>query len=177
MSRRAKTLMLTASTLLRPQVVEGVKRKIKLKRQKAKSNYDRSAHPLPQLEVAQEVRVAPLKNGQSWQAGSLVEQLSDRSYMVKTGSKNIRRNKHFRKPKENSVSITAQKVPSEVAKEQPVPAAPDQEGNSSNICDTSPRTSPDPVSDITADPVPATPTKRTRTRVEKPPKRYNDFVS
>ena len=43
------------------QVVEGVEKKIELKRQKAKSYYDRSAHPLPQLEVGQEVRVAPLK--------------------------------------------------------------------------------------------------------------------
>ena len=44
---------------------EGVEKKIKLKRQKAKSYYDRSAHPLPQLEVGQEVRVAHLKKGQS----------------------------------------------------------------------------------------------------------------
>lgn len=117
MSRRTKTLMPTASTLLRPQVVEGVEKKIELKRQKAKSYYDRPAHPLPQLEIAQEVRVAPLKKGQSWQAGTLVEQLSDRSYLVKTGSDNIRRNRHFLKPKEQSVSNTAQKVPSEVAKE------------------------------------------------------------
>ena len=90
MSRRTKSLMPTAATLLRPQVVEGVEKKIELKRQKAKSCYDRSAHPLPQLEVGQEVRVAPLKKRQIWQAGTLVEQLSDRSYLVKTGSDNIR---------------------------------------------------------------------------------------
>ena len=123
MLRRTKTLMPTASTLLRPQVVEGVEKKIELKRQNAKSYYDRSAHPLPQLEVGQEVRVAPLKKGHSWQAGTLVEQLSDRSYLVKTGSDNIRRNRHFLKPKEQSASNTAQKVPSEVGSEQPVAAA------------------------------------------------------
>ena len=117
MSRRTKTLIPTASTLLLPQVVEGVEKEIELKRQKAKSYYDRSAHPLPSLEVGQEVRVAPLKKGQSWQAGTLVEQLSNRYYLVKTGSDNIRRNRHFLKPKEQSVSSTAQKVPSEVAKE------------------------------------------------------------
>lgn len=66
MFRRTKTLMPTASTLLRPQVVEGVEKKIELKRQKAKSYYDRSAHPLPQLEIGQEVTVAPLKKGESW---------------------------------------------------------------------------------------------------------------
>ena len=181
MSRRTKTLMPTASTLLRPQVVEGVEKKIELKRQKAKSYYDRSAHPLPQLEVGQEVRVAPLKKGQSWQAGTLVEQLSDRSYLVKTGSHNIRQNRHFLKPNEQSASSTAQKVPSEVAKEQPVAAAaaaPDPKGNSPNLPDPATCTSSDPVSDIPPAPVPVRPTKRIRTRVVKPPMRFmSDFVS
>ena len=70
MSRRTKTLMPTASILLRPQIVEGVEKKIELKRQKAKTYHDRSAQPLPQLEVGREVRVAPLQRGQSWQAGT-----------------------------------------------------------------------------------------------------------
>ena len=129
MSRRTKALMPTALNLLHPQAVEGVEKKIKLKRQKAKSYYDRSAHPLPQLEVGQEVRVPPLKKGQSWQAESLLEQLSDRSYLVKTANDNSRRNRHVLKvlkPKE-------QKVPSGNAKEQPVAAAPDPKGNSLNI--------------------------------------------
>ena len=161
------------------QVVEGVEKKIELKRQKAKSYYDRSAHPLPQLEVGQEVRVAPLKKGHSWQAGTLVEQLSDRSYLVKTGSDNIRGNRHFLKPKEQSASNTAQRVPSEVTNEQPVAdaAAPDPIGNSPNLPDPATCTSSDSVSDIPPDPVPAMPTKCTRTRVVKPPKRFSDFVS
>ena len=98
---------------------------------------------------------------------------------MKTGSETIRRNRHFLKPKEQPVSNTAQKVPLEVAKEQPVAAPPDGKGNSPNLPDPAPCTSydPDPVSDIPPDPVPATPTKRTRTRVVKPPKRFSDFVS
>ena len=135
MSRRTKTLIPTASTLFRPQVVEGVKKKIELKRQKAKSYYDRSAHPLPQLEIGQEVRVAPFKKGQSWQAGTLVEQLSNRSYLVKTGSDNIRRNRHFLKPKEQSVSNSAEKKPTEVAQEQPVAAASVPKENSAKLPD------------------------------------------
>ena len=107
----------------------------------------------------------------------LVKQLSDRSYLVKTGSNNIHRNRHFLKPKEQSASNTAQKVPSEVAKEQPVTAAPDQKENTPSIPDPGTCTSSDPVSDIPPDPVPAKPTKHTRTRVVKPPKRFNDFVS
>ena len=177
MSRRTKTLMPTASTLLRPQVVEGVEKKIELKRQKAKSYYDRSAHPLPQLEIGQEVRVAPLKKGQSWQPGTLVEQLSDRSYLVKTGSDNIRRNRHFLKPKEQSVSNSTKKKPTEVAQEQPVAAASDPKENSANLPDPATSTFAAPESDIPPDPVTATQEKRTRTRVVKPPKRFNDFVS
>ena len=131
----------------------------------------------PQLEVGQEVRVAPLQRGQSWQPGTLVEQLSDRPCLVKTGSETIRRNRHFLKPKEQSVSNTTQKVPSEVAKEQPVAAPSDGKGNCPNVPDPAPCISPDPVSDTPPDPVAATPTKHTRTRVVKPPKRFNDFVS
>ena len=60
MSQRTKTLMSTASTLLRPGVMEGVEDHIKQKRQKVKSYRDRTAKLLPPLEVDQEVRVAPL---------------------------------------------------------------------------------------------------------------------
>lgn len=78
--------MPTASTLLRPRVVEAVEGQIKLKRQRAKNYHDQTAKLLPPPEVGQEVRVASLQRGKSWQAGTLVKQLSDRSYLVKTGS-------------------------------------------------------------------------------------------
>lgn len=74
-------------------------------------------------------------------------------------------------------SNTAQKVPSEVAKEQSVNAVPDPKGNSPNLTDPATCTSSDPVSDIPPDPVPAMPTKCTRTRVMKLPKRFNGFVT
>lgn len=156
-----------------------------MKRQKAKSYHDRTAHPLPLLEVGQEVRVAPLQKGKPWQAGTLVEQLSDRSYRVKTGSETIRQNRQFLKPKEQSASSIASKVSPEVAKEQFVAAPPDQKEDSSNLPDPAPRTSTDqvpvassdPVPDISTDHVPATPVKCTRTRVVKPPKRFKDFVN
>ena len=96
---------------------------------------------------------------------------------MKTGSDNIRRNSKFLKAKEKSVTNTAQKVPSENVKEGPVVAAPDPKGNSPNLPYATTCTSPDPVSDIPLDPVPAMPTKRTRTRAVKPPKRFNDVVS
>ena len=65
MSRRTKTLMTTASTLLRPRVVEGGEVQIKLKRQRAKNYHDQTAKLLPPVEVGQVVRVAPLQRGKS----------------------------------------------------------------------------------------------------------------
>jgi len=177
MSRRTKTLMPTASALLRPQVVEGVENKIELKRQKAKSYFDRTAHPLPPLEVGQDVRVAPLQKGKSWQTGTLVEQLSDRSYVVKTGGETVRRNRHFLKPKEKSTTNVSPKATTEVSTELSVTAAPTGKANNRNVPDPAPSTSTDPVPDISPHPVPATPIKRTRTRVVKPPERFKDFVS
>ncbi|KAK3710878.1 hypothetical protein QZH41_014864 [Actinostola sp. cb2023] len=66
MSRRTKGLLPTASTLLHPKVVEGVKEKIKLKKQKAKYYHDRTAKTLPELEVGQDIRVAPTSKYQQW---------------------------------------------------------------------------------------------------------------
>ena len=63
-------MMPTASALLLPCVFED---KTELKRQKAKSYHDRSAYPSPPVEVGQEVRVAPVQKGKSWQPGTLVE--------------------------------------------------------------------------------------------------------
>ena len=65
----------------------------------------------------------------------------------------------------------------EVAKEGPVPAAPDGKGNSPNVSEPAPSALTDPVSDIPLDPVTATLVRRVRTRVVKPPDRFNDFVS
>ncbi|KAK3735966.1 hypothetical protein QZH41_003831 [Actinostola sp. cb2023] len=47
-------------------VVEGVKEKIKLKKQKAKYYHDRTAKTLPELEVGQDIRVAPTSKYQQW---------------------------------------------------------------------------------------------------------------
>ena len=102
MSRRTKTLVPTASTLRHPHIVEGVKEKIKQKRQKAKSYHDRTAKVLPPLEVGQEVRVAPLQRHQSWTTGTCVEKLSDRSYLVGTEKATVRRNRQFLRPQEQS---------------------------------------------------------------------------
>ena len=51
MSRRTKTLILTASKLLQPEIVTNVADKIRHKRQVAKNYHDRKAQELPELEI------------------------------------------------------------------------------------------------------------------------------
>ena len=162
MFRRTKTLMPTASTLLRPCAVKGVESQIKLKRQRAKDYHDQIAKLLPPLEVGQEVRVAPLQRGKSWQAGTIVKQLSDRSYLVKTGSENIRRNRQFLRQQEQSTGKVGLETSPKVIKPNGVHVSvtPIQEITNSNA--------PDPV----PDPVPV---KCTRTRIIKPLTRFKDF--
>ena len=84
MSRRTRTLLPTAHSLLIPKVVEGVTETIKEKKQKAKYYYDRTAKTLPEIEGGQEVKVAPVERHQHWKSGTCVKELTDRSYLVQT---------------------------------------------------------------------------------------------
>ena len=93
MSQRTKTLMPTASTLLRPGVMEGVEDNIKQKRQKVKS----------------------------WQAGTLIKQLCNRSYLVRTGSETIHRNRQFLKPLKQSAAKVGLQTSPKVTKPVGVP--------------------------------------------------------
>lgn len=56
MSRRTKTLVPTSASLLMPQVPTEVADKLKVKRQTAKSYYDRNTKMLPELNIGQKVR-------------------------------------------------------------------------------------------------------------------------
>ena len=108
MSRHTRTLLPTATNLLHPKVPESVIEKLKLKRQKAKWYHDRSSRILPEIEIGQDVRIAPLQKNQTWKTGTCIEKLSDRSYVVKTNSDNqvLRRNREFLKPAEQPAATT-----------------------------------------------------------------------
>ena len=56
----------TSRRFVQPDVPEGVTDKIQQKRQKAKSYHDRNAKVLPDLDIGQEVRTAPIQRGKSW---------------------------------------------------------------------------------------------------------------
>ena len=85
-SRRTRTLLPTASSLLRPEVCTQSTEKLERKRQKAKFYHDCHAKQLPELEIGQEVRIQPLRKNQTWKEATCVEKLSDRSYVVKSGN-------------------------------------------------------------------------------------------
>ena len=65
MSRRTRTLLLTATNLLYPKVPESVTEKLKLKRQKAKWYHDRSSRSLPEIDKGPDIRVSPLQKNQT----------------------------------------------------------------------------------------------------------------
>ena len=98
MSRRTRMQVPRATSLLYPRVISGVEEKIKRKRQKAKAYYDRTAKTLPDLQVGQEVKAAPLHKSQTWKTATCVQQLSDRSYLVQMDKEMLRRNREAVKP-------------------------------------------------------------------------------
>jgi len=100
MSRRTRTLLPVSANLLYPRVEEGVKEKLKAKKQRAKGYYDRSAKVLPELEIGQEVRVVGQRN-KIWEAGTCVQKLSDRSYLVEVNGNTLCRNREVLRPKKD----------------------------------------------------------------------------
>ena len=170
MSRRTRTLLPTATRLLKPQVVEGVAEKIKLRRQKAKQSYDRGSKELPELKVGQPVRVkpSPSQGNKKWQLGTCLQQVAPRSYIVDVNGREYRRNRKFLRTTQEQVSDE----PSTAKLQAPVPLEPGPEQ----------RASPEPVLP-SKDPEPPShkqparvEARQTRTRSIKPPERFKDFV-
>ena len=108
MSRRTRTLLPTASSLLRPEVSAHSTEKLEWKRRKAKFYHDRHSKQLPELEIGQEVRIVPLRKNQTWKQATCVEKLSDRSYVVQSGNETIRRNRQFLRPAVEPATVEKQ---------------------------------------------------------------------
>ena len=123
MSRRTRTLLPTAASLLRLTVNHSSVDSLQLKRQKVKFNHDKHVRLLPELEIGQEVRVTPLRKNQTWEQGICTEKLSDRSYIVQSGGTSLRRNRQFLKfAREPSVQANTDANLDNVAHRDPVPA-------------------------------------------------------
>lgn len=151
MSRRTKTLVPIATNLLYPDVPEGVTDKIQQKRQKAKSYHDRNVKVLPDLDIGQEVRIAPLHRGKSWEVGTCLQKLSDRSYLVETNGEVLRRNRQAIKPAPEALPVS-------------------EEANQPAV------TPPTDSVSSTAGSVPSPPALRSSSRTVKRPVRFQDYA-
>ena len=153
MSRRTRTLVPVSSNLLYPEVIDGVSDSLELKRQKAKSYFDKNTKPLPELDIGEEVRVSD-KRRKTWQKGKCLEQLSDRSYLVQSDGEIVRRNREDIKPMPDTSAA-----------------------NSTPTAAEEPRAR-EHTPDVTKTPtIPTqTPGRRVSSRTIKPPARFLDYV-
>ena len=152
MSRRGRTRLPVATQLLQPEVTKVVQDKLKLRTQKAKMYHGRTARRLPELEIGQEVMLAPLRRNDTWKRGTCTEKLSDRSYMVKAdgSDRSLRRNRVFLRPAPDVEVNEEVQVPQNSAQaEEPAPLVQEQQ-------------------DVQSE-------RRTRTRQVKMPARFRDF--
>lgn len=171
MSRRTRTQVPTATSLLYPRVISGVEEKIKRKRQTAKAYYDRTAKTLPDLQVGQEVKVAPLHKSQIWKTGTCLQQLSDRSYLVQMDKEVVRRNRAAVKPAPQRSQETDK--PDAAVQRHVTSASP-----ATAITTDAPRESMSNAQQPMKNTVSSVPpqTRRTRTRAVNPPPKFKDFV-
>ena len=179
MSRRTRTLLPTATSLLHRKVVEGVENQIKQKKQKAKYYHDRTAKLLPEIEVGQEVTVAPTERSKPWKSATCVQKLSDRSYLVRTSKETVRRNLQSLKPTPPPKPAKSYPMPPSHAVEQTVQISPEAGSitcTSSGTQQTPTETHSTTNSQEKAPVAPVAPVTRTRTRVIKPPSPHQDFV-
>ena len=174
MSRRTRTLLPTASSLLRPEVCTQSTEKLEWKRQKAKFYHDRHVKQLPELGIGQEVRIQSLRKNQTWKEPTCIEKLSDRSYVVKSGNELFRRNRQFLKPVAEPAptekqSNKAGSQESEVTHKEnlKVPKSPSQP--------TSPKQGSREGAVAMETQVPLSGSQKTRTRSIRPPQRFKDF--
>ena len=100
-SRRTKTLLPTASSLLRPEVVDHkhTKRDLKRNQDKQADYYNKHTRELSTLEEGDTVRLQPFKLGQKeWTKGTVLQRLDERSYRIETPTGIVRRNRQHIKP-------------------------------------------------------------------------------
>ena len=167
MSRRTRTLLPISANLLYPKVEEGVTRKLKLKRQKGKSYHDRSSIVFPEHEIGQEVRVAGQRN-KTWEVGTCVEKLSNRSYMVQVNGAIIHQNREALKPKRDI-------GPHNQGETKPSPgtdAAKEKEQVSDLNVQNSNKATAQMLKSGTQQSTPTVPLRVTRTKTVKAPIRY-----
>lgn len=102
MGRRTQTLLPTKATLLQPKIQKSVSQKLLNSKETQASYYNRGAKDLQPLKPGDLVRIAPIQGQKTWKQGTVKEEVSTRSYNIKTHSGQVlRRNRrHLRKSME-----------------------------------------------------------------------------
>ena len=75
-SHRTRTLLPTASTLLQPEVPTKVTEEIELRRQRAKTYFDKGTRRLPLSEIGETVRLQPQDENGIWQKASIIKKVA-----------------------------------------------------------------------------------------------------
>lgn len=112
MSRRLRTGLPTANSLLFPKVIEGVSEKLRWKRRMSKFHYDARAKDLPELNVGEHIRMKPLPGDRTgrWRRGQCLGKVNPRSYVVDVEGTLYRRNRVDLRRAERSVMFDHQKA-------------------------------------------------------------------
>ena len=117
-NRRTRTLLPTKSTLLIPEIPQGVKQSKQKNQETQKHYYDKHAKELPPLNIGDTVR---LEHGQTWIKARVTADAGIRSYKVVTedGREYRRNRKHLKKTPETFADNVADDIPLSDAEENP----------------------------------------------------------
>lgn len=101
-SRRTRTLVPTAASLLKPSLVDDDPRRLADVKAQQSKRYNRTAKALPVLQKGDAVRIEPTRGSDVWRKGVIKAQLPNRSYDVQTeaGTTIRRTRRHLRQSKE-----------------------------------------------------------------------------
>ncbi|BET02330.1 Reverse transcriptase (RNA-dependent DNA polymerase) [Nesidiocoris tenuis] len=151
MSRRTRTRIPTSDKLLIPEVVPEVQDMITNKRRRSKYHYDKTAKPLPRLEIGQNVLVRSTDR-KTWTRGEIESaQGHGASYNVNVDGKTFRRDRTWLKPDQSPprlprTSVKVQQASPSPNRERlsPARAAETTRGRCSNATQTSPKASTSP---------------------------------
>ena len=190
MSRRTKTLLLTAPALLKPELVDikHTQRDIKRGQAKQAEYTDKTAHKLPILLEGDTVRLQPFKIGEkTWAKGTVIKRLDERSYHVETPSGVLRRNRqHLKRTAEpntkKEININTGTNNTEIPATAPAALCVDQTTSTTKTAvseTTVVLSEPTPEPELPELMKPSTPVKTTRRGrpVNKPLRYQRDFVS
>ena len=161
-SRRAKTVLPTASDWLTPKIEKGenVTKLVNNKRKKAKYYYDRNSCSLRDLRINEIVHVQPLNSKHLWNLGKVLLQYASRSYVVEVDGKLITRNRKFLRTRSESHIVLP------VFDNFNFDDSSNCQDRNVNVTDPPTRNQSNKFSKV----------KRTRTRVIKPPPTFQDYV-